>query len=515
MFSFSHADARENDAASQMTTEILSAALLRPDEMAKADRLAVARGVASLDLMEAAGRAVARAVMDRWSPRPLVVLAGPGNNGGDGFVAARLLAEAGWPVRLALLGARDALKGDAAEMAGRWNGQVVPAAPEVLDGQKLAVDAMFGAGLSRPVDGGAGELVAALNGSGIPVIAIDIPSGIDGATGEVRGRAVSADLTVTFFRRKPGHLLMPGREHCGNTVLADIGIPAEVLDEIAPQAFENVPALWRGAMPVRRMGSHKYSHGHAVAVSGGPWNTGAARLAAMAALRSGAGLVTVASPSAALGVNAAHLTAIMLVEADDAASLGRLLEDRRKTAVLIGPAAGVTGETRGKVRACLASGAAVVLDADALSVFADHPDELVEAIAEQPDRPVVLTPHEGEFARFFGWLEGPSGSKCDRTVKAAQAANAVVLLKGPDTVVAAPDGRVAIAGNAPASLATAGTGDVLAGIVLGLVAQGMEGFEAACMAVWLHGEAARDFGPGLIAEDLPGRLPGVLARLAG
>jgi ADP-dependent NAD(P)H-hydrate dehydratase / NAD(P)H-hydrate epimerase len=237
-----------------MMSQAFSAALLRPEEMAKADRLAVAHGVASLDLMETAGRAVARAVMERWSPRPLVVLAGPGNNGGDGFVAARLLAEAGWPVRVALLGARDALKGDAAEMAGRWNGDVVPATPEVLEGQDLAVDAVFGAGLSRPVDGTAGELVAALNGSGIPVVAVDIPSGIDGATGEVRGRAVRADLTVTFFRRKPGHLLMPGREHCGNTVLADIGIPAEVLDEIAPLAFENVPALWRGAMPVRRTG---------------------------------------------------------------------------------------------------------------------------------------------------------------------------------------------------------------------------------------------------------------------
>jgi ADP-dependent NAD(P)H-hydrate dehydratase / NAD(P)H-hydrate epimerase len=237
------------------------------------------------------------------------------------------------------------------------------------------------------------------------------------------------------------------------------------------------------------------------------------------ALRAGAGLVTVASPTAALPVNAAHLTAIMLAEADDAASLARLLEDRRKTAVLIGPAAGITGETRGKVRACLASGAAVVLDADALSVFADHPDELVEAIAERPNRPgvrpVVMTPHEGEFARFFGWLGELSGSKCDRAVTAARAVNAVVLLKGPDTVVAAPDGRTAITGNAPAWLATAGTGDVLAGVVLGLLAQGMEGFEGACAAAWLHGEAAHDFGPGLIAEDLPGRLPGVLARLGG
>jgi NAD(P)H-hydrate epimerase len=475
----------------------------------------VAAGVASLDLMESAGRAVASAVVERWSPRPIVVLAGPGYNGGDGFVAARHLAEAGWPVRVALTGSREALKGDAAAMAGRWPGDVLAAGPEVLDGQELVIDALFGAGLSRDIEGPLGDLVAALNGSGLPVVAVDIPSGIDGATGEVRGQAVRASLTVTFFRKKPGHLLMPGRVHCGNVVLADIGIPERVLDDIVPRTFENCLLLWHSAMPVRRASAHKYTYGHAVAVSGGPWNTGAARLAAMGALRAGAGLVTLASPSAALAVNAAHLTAVMLAEADDSAALARLLDDRRKTAVLIGPAAGFTGETRAKVRACLASGAAVVLDADALSVFADDPHELVEAIAERPGRPVVMTPHEGEFARFFGRVGEWTGSKCDRAVKAAAAANAVVLLKGADTVIAAPDGRAAITGNAPPWLATAGSGDVLAGVVLGLLAQRMDTFEAACAAAWLHAEAAQDFGPGLIAEDLPGRLPAVLSRLAG
>ena len=496
-----------------MTNEVDGAALLRPDEMAKADQLAVAAGVASLDLMENAGRAVAQAVIERWSLRPVVVLAGPGNNGGDGFVAARHLAQAGWPVRVGLTAPREALKGDAATMAGRWTGDVVPVRPDVLRDQELAIDAVFGAGLSRAIEGPVGDLVAALNASKLPVIAVDIPSGIDGATGEVRGRAVRAQLTVTFFRKKPGHLLMPGRDHCGSTILVDIGIPAQVLDEIAPHLYENLPVLWRAMMPAREAASHKYGYGHAVAVSGGPWNTGAARLAAMGALRVGAGLVTVASPVAALPVHAAHLTAIMLAEADDAEGLARLLDDRRKTAVLIGPAAGLTGSTRGKVRACLASRAAVVLDADALTVFADHADELAEAIAEHPDRPVVMTPHEGEFARLFAWLGVSGGSKCDRALKAAQAMNAVVLLKGPDTVIAAPDGRAAITANAPAWLATAGTGDVLAGFVLGLLAQGMDAFEATCAAAWLHGEAARDFGPGLIAEDLPGRLPLVLARL--
>jgi ADP-dependent NAD(P)H-hydrate dehydratase / NAD(P)H-hydrate epimerase len=498
-----------------MTSGAQSAALLRPEEMARADRLAVASGVASLDLMENAGRVVAQAVMTRWSARPVVVLAGPGNNGGDGFVVARHLAQAGWPVGIALMGMREALKGDAAVMAGRWSGEALAAGPDVLKGRDLAVDALFGAGLSRPIDGPVADLVAVLNGSRIPVVAVDIPSGIDGASGEVRGSAVRAALTVTFFRKKPGHLLMPGRDYCGETILVDIGIPGQVLDEIAPQLYENLPVLWHANLPVRQPESHKYCHGHAVAVSGGPWNTGAARLAAMAALRAGAGLVTMASPSAALSVNAAHLTAIMLAEADDAPALARLLEDRRKTAVLIGPAAGLSGSTRAKVRACLASGAAVVLDADALTVFADHPEELAEAIAEHPDRAVVMTPHEGEFRRFFSYLGDLPQSKCDRALKAAQAVNAVVLLKGPDSVIAAPDGRAAVTANAPPWLATAGTGDVLAGLVLGLLAQRMDAFEAACAAVWLHGEAARHFGPGLIAEDLPGCLPAILARLIG
>ena len=498
-----------------MTSEIHSAALLRPDEMAAADRLAVASGVVSLDLMENAGRAVAEAVLARWEKCPVVVISGPGNNGGDGFVAARHLAHAGWPVRVAVTAPRETQKGDAAMMAGRWAGEVAAAGSDILSGQALVVDAIFGAGLSRAVDGPVGELIAALNASGLPVVAIDIPSGIDGATGRLRGQAVRAALTVTFFRKKPGHLLLPGREHCGDVVLADIGIPDRVLDEIAPRMHENLPVVWGAALPLRRLSGHKYDYGHAVAVSGGPWSTGAARLAAMAALRAGAGLVTLASPSAALAVNAAHLTAIMLAEVEDGAALARLLDDRRRNAVLIGPGAGLGGATRAKARACLASGAAVVLDADALSVFAGDLLELVDAIAEHPDRPVVMTPHEGEFARLFGRRGDDDGSKCDRALEAARAMNAVVLLKGPDTVIAAPDGRAAITANAPPWLATAGTGDVLAGIVLGLLAQAMPAFEAASAAAWLHAEAATDFGPGLIAEDLPGRLPGVLARLHG
>lgn len=470
-------------------------ALLTPEQMYRADALAVAAGVSSLTLMERAGRAVAEEILRRFAARPTLVLCGPGNNGGDGYVVARLLRDWGWPVRVALWGETARLKGDAAIMAKRWGGPFENVTS--LAGAGLIVDALFGAGLSKPLPD---KLVKLIGEAKTPVVAIDVPSGVDGATGAARPAAFRAGLTVTFFRKKPGHVLMPGREYCGETVVADIGIPAEVLDEIKPRLVENsVPEL-----PPAGPDQHKYRRGHAVVVSGAAHQTGAARLAARSALRVGAGLVTVASPRAAMAVNEAHLTAIMLAEADDARALGRLLADRRRNAVCIGPAAGVGSETRAKVRAALASGAAVVLDADALTSFAPDPDELFKAIADVPDRGVVMTPHEGEFSRLFKDLAKESDSKCERAVAAAKRSGAVVLLKGPDSVAANGEGLAVVNTNAPPSLATAGSGDVLAGFVTGLLAQGMEGVGAAAAAMWLHGAAARKFGrAGLTAEDLP------------
>ncbi|QIG50827.1 NAD(P)H-hydrate dehydratase [Nordella sp. HKS 07] len=470
-------------------------ALLSPEQMYRADALAVAAGVASLTLMERAGRAVAEEMLRRFGARPTLVLCGPGNNGGDGFVVARLLRGWGWPVRVALLGDHARLKGDAAIMAKRWGGPFETVT--TLDGAGLIVDAVFGAGLSKPLPANLLKLIGEVK---VPVIAIDVPSGIDGATGQARPDAFRADLTVTFFRKKPGHVLMPGRDHCGETVVADIGIPEEVLAEIAPPLSENAAPF----LPVAGTGRHKYQRGHAVVVSGAAHQTGAARLAARSALRVGAGLVTIASSRSAMAANEAHLTAIMLAEADDALALGRLLEDRRKNAVCIGPASGIGSETRAKVRAALASGAAVVLDADALTSFATVPGELFGAISELPGRPVVMTPHDGEFYRLFNDLIADSDSKYERAIAAAKRSGAVVLLKGPDSVAANAEGLAVINSNAPPSLATAGSGDVLAGLVTGLLAQGMEAFGAAAAAMWLHGEAARKFAaPGLIAEDLP------------
>ncbi len=491
--------------------------LLTTAEMAEADRLTIAGGTAGIALMENAGRAVADVAGRLLQGRGVVVVAGPGNNGGDGFVAARILAERGHTVRVAFVGDRARLKGDAARAAERWSGAVLQAAPETITGQDLVIDALFGAGLDRAVDGLPRAMIEAINASGAPapIIAVDLPSGINGTTGAVMGAAVNATSTVTFFRRKTGHLLMPGRLHCGRLEVADIGIPAVVLDRIKPEAFANEPPLWRGSFPLPRPEGHKYARGHAVVVSGGVSTTGAARLAARGALRAGAGLVTIASPREALAVNAAANLAVMVRPVDGALELAEFLADKRRNAVVLGPGGGVGLAMREEVRAALASEAAVVLDADALTSFADEPEALAKAIGKHRGRGAVLTPHEGEFARLFKLIEAQPkvNSKLEKARLAARESGAVVLFKGADTVVAAPDGRASIAANAPATLATAGAGDVLAGMIAGLLAQGMAPFEAASAATWLHGEAAAGFGPGLISEDLPDELPRVYRRL--
>lgn len=489
--------------------------LLTTAEMAEADRLTIAGGVPGIDLMEKAGRAVADAVAALPHGRRIVIVAGPGNNGGDGFVAARLLAERGFSVRVSFVGDRARLKGDALQAADRWSGPVEEASPVSLVDYDIIVDALFGAGLAREVEGLPRAMVRAMNEAGVPVIAVDLPSGVNGTTGAVMGLAVSASHTVTFFRRKTGHLLVPGRQHCGSIEVADIGIPASVLEQIRPATFANEPALWRGAFPLPRVEGHKYSRGHAVVVSGGISTTGAARLAARGALRAGAGLSTIASPREALAVNAAASLAVMVRPVDGPIELGEFLADRRRNAVVLGPGGGVGPAMREQVRAALASDAAVVLDADALTSFADEPAALFTAIGRRAGPRTILTPHAGEFDRLFNRLKGLSNvkSKLEQARVAAGESGAIVLFKGPDTVVAAPDGRAAIAGNAPPYLATAGSGDVLAGMIAGLMAQGMPAFEAANAGVWLHGEAAREFGPGLIAEDLPEALPAVYRRL--
>ncbi len=488
-----------------------TAALLTPTEMSKADAATVRAGISSLTLMENAGSSVVAEIMRRWPLGAVTVLCGPGNNGGDGYVAARLLRERGWPVRVLSAGSGAARSGDALASAERWGEPVAEASPDLVQAGSLIVDALLGAGLARDIEGRMAAVIAAVNASGSTVIAVDMPTGIDGTTGAVRGVAIAASLTVSFCRKKPGHLLLPGRKHCGELVVADIGVPDSAVERAGSRLFENGPSLWR--LPTREGADHKYDRGHAVVVSGGPWNSGAARLAAVAALRAGAGLVTVAARREALPVHAAHLTSIMLKEIEDATALGKLLEDRRINVVVVGPGAGIGAETRMTSHVALASGVSVVLDADALTSFAEEPQELFTAISQLPARPVALTPHQGEFVRLFGNAPSATGSKVDRTRRAAALSGATIVLKGADTVVAVPAGCAVLNANAPPELATAGSGDVLAGLLAGLMAQRMPPLEAAAAAVWIHGEAANRLGPGLIAEDLPTVVPTVLKAL--
>jgi ADP-dependent NAD(P)H-hydrate dehydratase / NAD(P)H-hydrate epimerase len=497
--------------------------LLTPREMATADRITIERGTPGITLMERAGAAVAEAAERRARTRGRIkILCGPGGNGGDGFIAGRLLAARGFAVELFLLGERAALRGDPALAAERFAGEARPASAFDAAGADLVIDALYGAGLSRGVDGLAAACVARINAfadAGGAVLAVDVPSGVDGETGAVRRVAVRAGASVTFHRFKPGHLLLPGRELAGELILADIGIDPGALGAIGPRAFANGPLLWGGAFPFPGADSHKYTRGAALVVSGPAHRTGAARLAARAALRAGAGLVALASPPEAVAALAAHVTAVMIEPFEGPVGFGQLLADSRRNAVLIGPGAGLGASTRALVEAALTSRSdrarAVVLDADAISAFAGDAAGLAERIAAG-GRTTVLTPHEGEFARLFrgSATVAAADSKLERARAAAALLGAVVVYKGADTVVAAPDGRATIGWDLPPTLATAGSGDVLAGFVCGLLAQGMPAFEAASAAVWLHGAAARAFGPGLIAEDLPDALPAALRELA-
>ena len=494
-----------NMSMSKHTDDCGGPELLTVSEMYRADEAAIRAGIDQNVLMENAGRAIAEQIRNRWAKRPISVLCGPGNNGGDGFVVARLLFDEGWPVSVSLLGELSQLKGAAADKAGLWTGEIQSLEIASLQEVGIVVDALFGAGLSRPLVGVAREVVETINERKLTCVAVDVPSGVSGDTGEVLGVAPKCELTVTFFRRKPGHLLMPGRNFMGNTVVAQIGIEPTTLDGLTVQTFANGPSIWGSQFPWPTTEDHKYGRGHAL-VAGGAELTGAARLAGHAAYRVGVGMVSIASPPSAVPIYAGGLAEFIVLAVANEEEFSLLLEDRRKNAVLVGPGCGVNRRTRNMALAALRARKAVILDADALSVFQDNPNELFKHLE---GRQTVLTPHDGEFARIFD----ASGDKLSRVRAASKLSRSVLLLKGPDTVIAAPDGRAVINDNAPPTLATAGTGDVLAGIVLGLIAQGLDAFDSACCGVWLHGEAARIFGPGLIASDLPDLLPRVLNQI--
>lgn len=482
--------------------------LLSVAEMGEADRRTIEAGTAGAILMDRAGLAVADCASDMMAPSRVNILCGPGNNGGDGFVAARFLAERGWSVRVALLGDRASLSGDAAHHAALWTGETEPLMPDAVNDAHLIIDAIFGAGLNRPIDGVVRDTLEAAEG--IPVLAVDVPTGIDGDSGAVKGYASIAKRTVTFCRLKPGHLLLPGREHCGDVTVADIGIADDTVSAVAGPAWENDPALWRRYLRRPTAGDHKYSRGHAVVV-GGAIMTGAARLAARTAQRCGAGIVTLAAPQDAQTVYKVSLESVVIRPFRDTAGVREIAEDPRANAFLIGPGAGVAGQLRERVLAILKQGKPTVIDADAISVFEGGPEIFLNAV----QGPCVVTPHLGEFHRMFPDLTPNAAglNKIEAVRSAADRAKAVVVLKGFDTVICAPDGRCIINSNATPSLATAGSGDVLSGMVVSLLAQGLPPFEAAAAAVWLHAEAGKKPAFGLIPEDMVNNLPDVLQGL--
>lgn len=476
--------------------------LISPQTMAAIDGDAAASGINSYGLMEKAGQAVAATAL-RHFPEALrhVVLCGPGNNGGDGYVVARALQQAGASVELFHLGDPGRLKGDAARayadcpIRGAVLGTYSPRRGDIV------IDAIFGAGLSRPVPEEVAAVIARVDAADVPVLAVDLPSGLDGLSGQILGAAFHAVRTITFMTRKPGHLLLPGRELCGDVEVFDIGIPSRIVRAHADAMIaENTPAQWQQKIPSADPDSHKYKRGHLVVFSGGPNATGAARMSAMAGLKSGAGLVTIASPQDAIAVNAGMLTAIMLHAVEDETTLKGWLADKRLSTFVLGPGFGAGDKAR---KFCLAlADRHLVLDADGITSFRDNAQMLFDAFVEGPTR-LVLTPHEGEFARLFPDIAADASlNKVEKTRAAAARAHAAIVYKGADSVIAAPDGRALINANAPPWLATAGSGDVLAGIIGGLMAQGAPSFEAAAAGVWLHGLAGQRAGKGLTAEDL-------------
>ncbi len=475
-----------------------SLALLSVAQMGRADEAAIAAGTPGAALMAAAGTVVFEAIVNRFPPQPTLVLAGPGNNGGDAYIVAEKLRRAGWPVSVAALVPAAALKGDAAWAASKYSGEsVLPTSGSSLDGHSLVVDGLFGAGLSRPLDGAALELVRGINARRLACVAIDIPSGIQGDSGQILGEAPACALTATFFRPKPGHLLLPGRALCGELVVGDIGIFSNVLKEIAPLVWRNGPALWRQALRPAGAADHKYSRG-AVLVYAGSGMTGAARLASLAARRAGAGLVTVIAPDrdSAIALRAGDAGTIVQ-NASETGDFTAHIDDFRFKSMLLGPGGGVSPALQHSVLVALKTKQSVILDADALTSFSSEPETLFAAIAG----PCLLTPHEGEFNRLFSSLKDIP-NKVEKVQAAARLSGATILLKGADTVIASPCGTTIINDNAPPSLATAGSGDVLAGLAAGFLAQNLSPLAAGAAAAWLHGAAANRLGKQLIAEDL-------------
>lgn len=489
-----------------MNTEILSIT-----QMKQAEDASLSGRTSSYTLMQRAGRAVADIVRERYEKQPVMVLCGSGNNGGDGFIAASELKRKKWDVTVACKLEAEYLEGDVARAAEEWGDDF-----ETLDKVKLPedgiiIDAIFGTGLEREITGDAQEVLFALQRSSCSVVAVDFPSGVYADSGDCQPCTPQADLTVTFFRKKMGHILLPGRVACGDIIVSDIGMKDDVLDEIEGEiVHENDPSLgWQEDASTKAFWTHKYHHGH-IAVLGGKVLTGATVLTSLSALRIGAGLVTIAAHPDVVNVYRMASPSLMVEPLQEMARFkDHYAKDDRRNVLLIGPGAGLENEGALKkiVFDATASERICVLDADALSVFENDTRTFYKSLHKS----CILTPHEGEFERIFPGLQG---SKVDRALEASRKTGAIIVLKGADTVVASPNGKAVINTTGCGWMATAGTGDVLAGMIAGLVARKVLNlFDATCAAVWMHGKASELAGPGMISEDLSSHIPSVLALL--
>ncbi len=463
---------------------------------------AFAKGVDSFAVMHRAAEAVCSIIKREYKDRPVVVLAGCGNNGGDGLVIASLLRHIGIGVKVYALD-KAKIKGDA-KKALKLYGEANALSISALDltGSPVVVDALFGIGLTRELGNDLVQLVNVVNNATLDVVAVDVPSGVEADSGKVLGAAINASVTVTFIAKKFAHVLMPARGHCGRVVVDGIGLSPGNYEYSS--AYENLPCLWQHQLKWPTPDMHKYDRGHALVAGGPAAKAGAAKLAALAAMRAGAGLATIVCAEQDMPVYASMALSVMTAAQ---AQWNELLADKRVTSVVLGPGMGAGDATRAKALDALSAQKSVVLDADAITSFAQEPQSLFTSSKSR----CILTPHGAEFARLFADLAALPRQHA--ALKAAERSHCVVILKGYDTIIASPDGRRAVNTNAPPTLATAGSGDVLAGICGGLLAQGMEAFEAACAAVWLHSEAAAMQGDGLIAEDILNTLPKALQTL--
>ncbi len=480
--------------------------ILSTEQIYQIEQATLQEGDLGCVLMENAGFSVTQQINHYYKPCRVLVICGPGNNGGDGFVIARLLQEGGWQeVAVMLYGEMDRLKGEAKIAATKYGGDIIPFDYNIVREFDLIIDAIFGVGLNRDIDDVLCDAIDVINRYGKDVVAVDIPTGVNGDTGQIMGAAIKASLTVTFSRKKLGHVLMPGKGRVGEIVVADIGISEGFIQQLDVNIWDNNLSLWGDKFPLPTSEQHKYDRGHVVVVGGPIKSTGAACLASVSALRIGAGLVSVACPESALMVYATKLTSVMTKSIVTAQDYTDFIGDKRKNVILIGPGTGVNDMTKERVLQSLEFKKNCVLDADALTIFQDDPQLLFDSIDSQ----VVLTPHEGEFARIFK-IEG---GRLEKARQAAKISGAIVVLKGADTVIAHPGGEVVINDVAPPWLATAGSGDVLAGIIAGLMANNMSPFDAACAGVWVHSQAANLAGIGMISESLPDFIPQVLAEI--